>query len=215
MTDVAKHERNAARLERLLSALAGAKDLRPGIVTRRLVDAVVRIPWLTAEWVARPRIAPLAKRIGLTSTMVSQKRARALEKSSLEENFAAGFAEERREERLLEDLNALLESASPTPEDVLSLLSGEPPNLSKVLADTRDRQTTRFAKRGADAKHAPYKNKRERLRAKFATGKYSSKMECAENEHEKLGIGYSTAIDYLKNEPKPIHRASRSSRSAR
>jgi hypothetical protein len=200
MSDGSKtSDAKAERLERLLVGLAKAKDVRPGVVTRRLRDAVARIPWLTAEMLTRPRIAPLAKRVGVTSTMVEQRKVTVPQKSTPQEQFLAGFIEDRKEEKLLNDLVALLEVTSPTREDIARLLEGRPPDVSRMLAEARDLQASRLARRGAAARHAPYKGKREQLRAIYASGEYPTKRACAQGEYVKLKIKYSTAIDYLKS----------------
>nr|VFK58124.1 MAG: hypothetical protein BECKUNK1418G_GA0071005_100216 [Candidatus Kentron sp. UNK]VFK68257.1 MAG: hypothetical protein BECKUNK1418H_GA0071006_100116 [Candidatus Kentron sp. UNK] len=65
------------------------------------------------------------------------------------------------------------------------------------------RQTARKA---ADTRHAQpggSRDKQQRIRDIWATGKYPSKNRCAEKECEALGISFSTARRALKNMPAP------------
>ena len=47
-----------------------------------------------------------------------------------------------------------------------------------------------------------YLSVKAQLIAAWQSGRYKFKINCAEDNYEKLGLAYSTAIDYLKNIPK-------------
>ena len=47
-----------------------------------------------------------------------------------------------------------------------------------------------------------YSSVKAQLIAAWQSGRYKFKINCAEDNYEKLGLAYSTAIDYLKNIPK-------------
>lgn len=62
------------------------------------------------------------------------------------------------------------------------------------------------AKAAADARHARpdgSRDKHDRIRAIWASGKYTSRDRCAEEECAALNISYSTARKALKNTPDP------------
>ncbi len=62
------------------------------------------------------------------------------------------------------------------------------------------------AREAANARHdqpGGSRDKQRKIRELWATGKYRSRSECAETEHERLGMALTTAIDALKNTPKP------------
>lgn len=62
--------------------------------------------------------------------------------------------------------------------------------------------------RGAEALHKKMgtKGKVEQLHQIWASGKYRSRDECAKCEHEKLGLGLSTARRALRKTPEPARR---------
>jgi hypothetical protein len=60
-----------------------------------------------------------------------------------------------------------------------------------------------IGKRGADARHANHREARNELQRIWATGKYSTKQVCAEEEHQALGIGFDTARKALRGAPNP------------
>lgn len=47
------------------------------------------------------------------------------------------------------------------------------------------------------------RDKRNQIREIWATGKYTTKTRCAEEEYDALGMSFSTAIKALQNAPKP------------
>ena len=69
-------------------------------------------------------------------------------------------------------------------------------------------QRRRSAKAAADARHdrpGGSREKQERMREIWASGKYTTKERCAEEECAALGISFSTARKALRNAPDP-HR---------
>ncbi|MBV2192552.1 hypothetical protein [Azonexus sp.] len=65
---------------------------------------------------------------------------------------------------------------------------------------------SKMAKRGADAKHEGPNGKRnakERIREIWASGKYSSRTVCAEQECAALDMSFDTARKALRNTPDP------------
>jgi len=46
-------------------------------------------------------------------------------------------------------------------------------------------------------------DKKEQIRAIWATGKYSTRDICAEEEHDALGMSFATARKALRNTPNP------------
>lgn len=64
----------------------------------------------------------------------------------------------------------------------------------------------RTARKAADARHSQpggSREKQKQVREIWATGKYSSRDRCAEEECAALGISYSTARKALQNTPDP------------
>ncbi|WP_042673052.1 hypothetical protein [Variovorax sp. CF313] len=68
------------------------------------------------------------------------------------------------------------------------------------------RQASKRAKDAADHRHSSpggAREKAESIRREWASGKYSTRERCAEEEHAALGMSYSSAIKALRNVPKP------------
>ena len=62
------------------------------------------------------------------------------------------------------------------------------------------------AKKSADARHnqpGGTREKHEKIKALWATGKYKSRNDCAEKECAALAISYETARKALRNTPSP------------
>lgn len=62
------------------------------------------------------------------------------------------------------------------------------------------------AKAAADARHnqrGGFRDKKRKIREIWASGKYTVRNQCAEREHDKLGITYRTARKYLDGTPDP------------
>ena len=60
------------------------------------------------------------------------------------------------------------------------------------------------ARKAANARHAQpggSRDKQQRICAIWATGKYKTRVKCAEQEREKLGMSYSAARKALTNAP--------------
>ena len=62
------------------------------------------------------------------------------------------------------------------------------------------------ARNAANARHdqaGGTRDKQQRIRDIWATGKYKTRVQCAEQEHEKLGMSLSAALKALRNTPNP------------
>lgn len=60
-------------------------------------------------------------------------------------------------------------------------------------------------KHAVESKHSQpggSREKREKIRDLWRSGKYKTKVSCAEKEHDTVGIAYGTAIKALRNIPK-------------
>jgi hypothetical protein len=62
---------------------------------------------------------------------------------------------------------------------------------------------SQLGKKGATARHAPHREKREKLLAIWAEGNYSTKNDCAEQECDSLGMLPQTARKALRGVPVP------------
>ncbi len=74
------------------------------------------------------------------------------------------------------------------------------------MSDGRDRQQSAFGKKGAvtlDSRPGGSREKREKIRQIWATGKYLKKDVCAEQECAALDMSFSTARKALRNMPNP------------
>lgn len=60
-----------------------------------------------------------------------------------------------------------------------------------------------LGKSGAAARHRTDNEKREGIRAIWATGKYATRVLCAEEEHEHFGMALGTAVKALNKTPAP------------
>lgn len=81
--------------------------------------------------------------------------------------------------------------------------------IERAASDALSKERRRRAKAAADALHgAPDGNrdKQARVRAEWASGKYTSRDRCAEEECAALGISFAAARKALRNTPDP-HRA--------
>jgi hypothetical protein len=192
MRDADREETQRRILWRLLRALADAKEFKPGAVNRRILSALARIPWMTPQMVTQPDVASLALAVGLTSYVVERER---------RGNVQGDITPEMEK---LEQLATLAEYATPSTDDVVSLLlfNRQPP-LRRVMVEALAQRSSHIGRRGAAARHAPAIQKREQLRAIWATGKFPTRRDCAEQQHGLLDIAYDTAIDALKGTPNP------------
>lgn len=83
-----------------------------------------------------------------------------------------------------------------------ALQAQSPDSPAKVLSDYKKAK----AKHAADAKHsAPGKSrdKRQQMRDIWATGKYTTRDRCAEEECAALGVSFRRARGYLTGTPAP------------
>ena len=56
--------------------------------------------------------------------------------------------------------------------------------------------------RAKKAQKEGYQSIKKQLVEEWQSGKYKTKIQCAEALHEKMGVAYTTAVKYLKNIPK-------------
>lgn len=75
--------------------------------------------------------------------------------------------------------------------------------LAGDLIDTADTRRAVMAALSRHNKVGGSRDKRNQIRAAWATGKYSSRDICAEQECGALGISFSTARKHLRNTPNP------------
>lgn len=83
---------------------------------------------------------------------------------------------------------------------------------STALQETREKKQL-DAKAAAEALHnkpGGSRDKQEKIREIWASGKYSSRSICAEQESAGLGMSFDTARKALRNTPKPIEPMQRS-----
>ncbi len=75
----------------------------------------------------------------------------------------------------------------------------------KLMQDmlARDARSSQAAQKAAKARHADSRQRQELIREIWATGKYSSRDVCAEQECADLGMSFSTARKALRNTPAP------------
>lgn len=66
----------------------------------------------------------------------------------------------------------------------------------------------REARTKAKKRHSRTDDAKDAIRAIWASGKYSTKQRCAEEEYAALGIAYDTALKALRNAPSPQASAS-------
>jgi hypothetical protein len=90
---------------------------------------------------------------------------------------------------------------------VLRLVEGATRQPAAGVGSVAWRKQTATA--AADAKHnrpGGSRDKQRRIREIWATGKYSTRDLCAEQEYEALGMSFSAARKALRNIPKPVRR---------
>lgn len=84
----------------------------------------------------------------------------------------------------------------------------------KAAMDQRKKQLSAAGKKGAETRHGKPGGARdlaEQLREIWATGKYSTRALCAEEEYAALGIKtFSTALKALRNTPDPVRESASS-----
>ncbi|GAA0838902.1 hypothetical protein [Cupriavidus pauculus] len=76
----------------------------------------------------------------------------------------------------------------------------------KEAMELRSAQSSSAGKKGAEIRHSQPNGAREKaqkVRALWATGKYKSRTQCAEQEHAKLGMSYEAARKALRNTANP------------
>jgi hypothetical protein len=112
---------------------------------------------------------------------------------------------------------ASIDASTVTGKELLVLIAGVAalgPPLAELAMDLSLRAyRKRSASRAATAKQNQPRSKspaspsfaeaRKQIRATYATGKYDSRDECAEQESQRLGISVDTARRYLRNATKP------------
>lgn len=73
---------------------------------------------------------------------------------------------------------------------------------TNILWDKRTK-TSNTNKNNVNSKHANNSSKKDKLLKIWASGKYSSRDICAEEEYNDLGISFQTARKWLRNSPNP------------
>lgn len=80
-------------------------------------------------------------------------------------------------------------------------------DLMETIWDSEGNLRSKDAKHAADIRHSKpggSRDKKEKIRATWASGKFADRNTCAEEEYAGLGFGaYKTARDALKNTPDP------------
>ena len=107
----------------------------------------------------------------------------------------------------LSEIEAIEKEDFDSAEDGESVLHGTPVSLDGLVIGTPEWRSE-TARRAANARHAQpggSRDKQQRICAIWAMDKYKSRVQCAEQEHEKLGMSYSTARKALTNTPDPKH----------
>lgn len=222
------NDREVEKLVGLLSALAEAKDLRPGLFTRSLREAVAEISLLTPDVLARPKISSLMRRIGVSPALIAQRQAlvKAQKHLSYRDRWLLGFKEFTEEDSgrdWVSKLYLLLDLADPTPEEVARLLAGNGLNVNEALwqtakkARTAERGVARsdFAREAAKKKAEVFRAKQIQLQQIYAGGAYENKKACAKANFEKLGLKWRRALEALKGAPAPNPWPARAGRRQR
>ena len=81
-----------------------------------------------------------------------------------------------------------------------------PEEIAKILLNERS-ERARLAAIALHSQTGGSHDKQESMRKVWATGKYKSRTQCAEKEHENFGMSLATAIKALRNTPDPKNRA--------
>ncbi len=95
---------------------------------------------------------------------------------------------------------------------IQEILNMQPVNALTLIHLTKLERSFERSRRGretANKKHSRPGGSREKkaeLRAIWDSGKYDTRIRCAEEEYEALGIGLHTAVKYLANTPEPASR---------
>jgi hypothetical protein len=173
----------------VMIAIAECKKLKPGIFPRRYLAALSASPILTPELVTKPGLGALLKRIGLTPEMLKSGRSAARITLTPEMDALTRLANLAKQTKL-------------TPEIVMKTLRPGFEEQEKEKQITA-RIMSRRGKKAAAARHAPDNEKRNKIRANWATGKYPTKILCAEKEYAALGVALETAQKALRNEADP------------
>jgi hypothetical protein len=176
----------------LLEPLADLVEAKPGIVTRAVMASVraalARIPTLTPKIVAKPRMAVLVERLGLTPELLEKGRQAARDPPTPEMDALGRLWAKARHTTL-------------APEMVAKAFR-EPPE-REVLRRALAHRASQLGMRGAAARHASDNEMRQALPAFWTTGKYSTKKICAEEECEALKMSLETARKALRHAPDP------------
>jgi len=74
---------------------------------------------------------------------------------------------------------------------------------SKWVMEKVNRRTSEIGKHAADVRHKTTNDKKKEIQEIWATGVYSDRDLCANQEAEPLGLAYSTSRRALQNTPNP------------
>lgn len=79
-------------------------------------------------------------------------------------------------------------------------------SVDEAINELKRQTLSDSARRAADARHSQpggSRDRRDKIRAIWATGKYSSRTVCAEKECSNLGLSFDAARKALRNTPDP------------
>lgn len=83
---------------------------------------------------------------------------------------------------------------------LLKMTSNDGNKTSEAIIESKSESAINSRKKRTEKEG--YSSVKALLIAEWQSGRYKSKVACVNDNHEKLGIAYSTGIDYLKNIPK-------------
>ncbi|MGQ3300184.1 hypothetical protein [Reyranella sp.] len=186
----------------VLEAIADCKDLKPGLITQPYLSALAKIPML-AHLDGDPHVAALLVRIGLTPERLRKERQSIPPIAASQDHFAEGFIGETitPEMAALRRLSDKAKHAVLTSEFVVRTLLEKPE--AEAVRKALILRASNQGKVGADAMHVEHRERREKIRAVWASGKYATKVLCAEQECEHHDMSFDTARKALKGAPDP------------
>jgi hypothetical protein len=109
-------------------------------------------------------------------------------------------------------ISAMIHSEKEGLSSIQEILNMQPVNALTLVYLVRLERSFERSRRGrenADRRHNQPGGSREKkaeLRAIWASGKYDTRVRCAEEEYEALGVSLHTAVKYLTNTPEPASR---------
>lgn len=119
----------------------------------------------------------------------------------IESMAALSYAEHLRETQRL--VNYLQENGAKTLAEALDKQKSEHLAWLKYAEGLEKKKLSEQARKAAVARHQPTNQAKEEIKKLWASGKYSSRDICAEQECAALGISFSTARKALRGTPNP------------